>query len=103
MKALLAHGADPNFMMPAPTFSLAFVLNSFRHRLLDKANSQAGGGDGGGGFSPFGDDPGLDSDDDGADFGDDTDYTGGSLSDAVGKCRFLFFSKRSSSPPVPTW
>ena len=35
IKALLAHGADPNFIMPAPTFSLAFILNSFRHRKLD--------------------------------------------------------------------
>ena len=26
LRVLLAHGADPNFIMPAPTFSLAFLL-----------------------------------------------------------------------------
>ena len=40
IKALLAHGADPNFIIPFPNFSLAYLLNSFRDRRLDKRTRQ---------------------------------------------------------------
>ena len=43
LKALLAHGADPNFINPHPTFSLAFILNSFRDGRLDRRMRQRQG------------------------------------------------------------
>jgi len=52
------------------------VLNGFRNRLFDKAQTRSGGGDL---------DDGIDSDDDAADFGNDEHYKGGSQNDAVGR------------------
>ena len=40
IKALLAHGADPHFIIPFPKFPLAYLLNSFRDKRLDKRTRQ---------------------------------------------------------------
>jgi hypothetical protein len=84
LKALLAHGADPNFIMPFPNFSLAYLLNSFRDRRLDKRTRQLQPHLGTPGVPPGQPVPPEDSDEEEEEGGGDQHRYGfGSLSDAV--------------------